>query len=228
MNQQYPDTLHLAISVSTTSFHFLLQFSSPTPFSHSILAFSPSVFFFRSFSLSVLSHSFFFLPFLSFIFHPIFHSVFHLVFHSVFHSSLFPTHPTNTLKTRTLQRYTSYRLRGIPACFPPIPRVSVSRPSAEHSENKSHTGFPLLQTAGGNLSVCKTVLRFKALRHKSLSRSADYRLRGADTLFRHLPPVSVFRTSAYHFENKSHTGFPPLQTAGGGHQSVKSHLASKH
>lgn len=153
MNQQYPDTLHLAISVSTTSFHFLLQFSSPTPFSHSILSFSPSVFFFRSFSLSVLSHSFFFLPFLSFIFHT--------VFHSVFHSSLFPINPTNTLKTRILQRYASYRLRGILPYFPPTPPVSVFRTSAEHSENKSHTGFPLLQTAGGGHQSVKQHLASK-------------------------------------------------------------------
>lgn len=55
MNQQYPDTLHLAISVSTTSFHFLLQFSSPTPFSHSILSFSPCVFSFRFLLPFVLS-----------------------------------------------------------------------------------------------------------------------------------------------------------------------------
>ena len=125
MNQQYPDTLHLAISVSTTSFHFLLQFSSPTPFSHSILAFSPSVFFFRSFSLSVLSHSFFFLPFL---FLPFLSFIFHTVFHSVFHSSLFPINPTNTLKTRILQRYASYRLRGILPYFPPTPLCLFSEP----------------------------------------------------------------------------------------------------
>ena len=132
MNQQYPDTLHLAISVSTTSSRFLLQFSSPTPFSHSILTFSSCVFFFRSFSHSVfffrsfypsvLSHSFFFLPFLSFIFH------FHPVFHSVFHSSLFPINPTNTLKTRILQRYASYRLRGILPYFPPTPLCLFSEP----------------------------------------------------------------------------------------------------
>ena len=126
MNQQYPDTLHLAISVSTTSSHFLLQFSSPTPFSHSILSFSSCVFFFRSFSPSVLSHSFFFLPFLSFIFH--FHPVFHSVFHPVFHSSLFPINPTNTLKTRILQRYASYRLRGILPYFPPTPLCLFSEP----------------------------------------------------------------------------------------------------
>ena len=144
-----------AVSRHLTSCHIcchrFLPFSSSILSFHSLLPFSPSVFF----------HSFFFLPFISFIFHPIFHSVFHLVFHSVFHSSLFPTHPTNTLKTRTLQRYTSYRLRGIPACFPPIPRVSVSRPSAEHSENKSHTGFPLLQTAGDSYQSVKPRLALK-------------------------------------------------------------------
>lgn len=159
MNQQYPDTLHLAISVSTTSSHFLLLFSSPTPFSHSILSFSSCVFSFRSFSPSVLSHSFFFLPFLSFIFH--FHPVFHSVFHPVFHSSLFPINPTNTLKTRILQRYASYRLRGYSTLFSTYPPVSVFQTSAEHSENKSYTGFPLLQTAGGGHQSVKQHLASK-------------------------------------------------------------------
>lgn len=61
-----------------------------------------------------------------------------------------------------------------------------------------------------------------------LNRYADYKLRGADTHFRHLPTMSVFRTSAEHSENESNIEFPLLQTAGGHRQSVKSHLISKH
>jgi len=77
-------------------------------------------------------------------------------------------------------------------------------------------------------SVCKVAPQFKALRHTPLNRSADYRLRGADTLFRHLPPVSVSHSFAEHPENKNYTGFSLLQTAGGNHVSVKPHLASKY
>ena len=118
-----------------------------------------------------------------------------------------------------------YRLSFcLPSC---LPFQSVSYKSDKHTENKNPTTICLLQTEGYS-TVCKVTPRFKVLKNTPLNRSADYRLRGADTLFRHLPPVSVFRTSAYHSENKSHTGFPLLQTAGGGHQSVKSHLASKY
>ena len=148
MNQQYPDTLHLAISVSTTSSHFLLQFSSPTPFSHSILSFSPcvfsfhsfssSVFFFRSFSPSVLSHSFFFLP-----------------FQSVSYKSNKHTENKNLTTMCLLQT------EGYSTLFSTYPSVSVFRTSAEHSENKSHTGFPLLQTAGGGHQSVKSHLASK-------------------------------------------------------------------
>ena len=57
MNLQYPDTLHLAISVSTTSSRFLLQFSSPILSLHFLLAFSSSV---RSILPFSLIHSSFF------------------------------------------------------------------------------------------------------------------------------------------------------------------------
>lgn len=40
-----------------------------------------------------------------------------------------------------------------------------------------------------------------------LGENADYRLRGADTLFLHFPSVSVFRPSAEYSENKNHTEF---------------------
>ena len=45
-----------------------------------------------------------------------------------------------------------------------------------------------------------------------LSKNADYRLRGADTLFRLLPPVSVYRFIEELSESKSSTGFSLLQT----------------
>ena len=45
-----------------------------------------------------------------------------------------------------------------------------------------------------------------------LNRYADYKLRGADTHFRHLPTMSVFCTSAEHSENESNIEFPLLQT----------------
>ena len=68
--------------------------------------------------------------------------------------SLFSTCPENTLKTRTIQRYNSYRLRGIPHYFPLTHLVSVYRSFAEYSENKRGIRFSLLQTAGGyHLSV---------------------------------------------------------------------------
>ena len=53
-----------------------------------------------------------------------------------------------------------------------------------------------------------------------LSKNADYRLRGADTLFRLLPPVSVYRFIEELSESKSGIGFSLLQTAGGPHLSV--------
>ncbi len=39
--------------------------------------------------------------------------------------SLFSTYPENTLKTRTIQRYNSYRLRGIPHYFPLTPPLCL-------------------------------------------------------------------------------------------------------
>ena len=98
MNLQYPDTLHLVISVSTTSFHSLLPFSSP------ILSF-------RFLSFILLSPI------------PLFRLPSHLSFCLPFclPSSLFPINPTNTLKTRIIQQCACYRLRGIPAYFPPPP-----------------------------------------------------------------------------------------------------------
>lgn len=87
----------------------------------------------------------------------------------------------------------------LPFCLPfCLPFQSVSYKSDKHTENKNPTTICLLQTEGYS------------------------------TLFSTYPPVSVFRTSAEHSENKSYTGFPLLQTAEGGHQSVKSYLASKH
>ena len=60
-----------------------------------------------------------------------------------------------------------------------------------------------------------------------MSENEDYRLRGADTLFRLLPPVSVYRFTEELSESKSGIGFSLLQTAGGYHQSVNSCLALK-
>ena len=64
------------------------------------------------------------------------------------------------------------------------------------------------------LSVCKIAMYLKELKNIPLNRFMDYRLRGAETLFRHLPPVSVFRPSAECSENKNHSEFPLLQTVG--------------
>ena len=212
MNQQYPDTLHLAISVATTSSHFLLQFSSPTPFSHSILPFSSSVFSFRFLLPFVLSFRSLLFILLSSI--PLFHLPYRLSF-------------------------------CLPSC---LPFQSVSYKSDKHTENKNPTTICLLQTEGYSIlpyfpptPLClfseppRNTLKtrtipdflsyrlqedlFKALKNTPLSRSTDYRLRGVDTLLRLLPLVSVSRPSAEHSENKSHTGFSLLQTAGGGHQS---------
>ena len=211
MNLQYPDTLHLAISVSTTSSRFLLQFSSPILSLHFLLAFSSSVRSLIPFSSSVRS----ILPF-------------SLIHSSFFHSSL---SSSISIPSFILSSILSSILQTEGGVFYPIfhlPPVSVFRTSAEHSENKSNTGLALLQTVRWQPCVCKATIHFKTLKQMPLNRSADYRLRGADTLFRHLPPVSVPCSSAEHSENKSHTGFPLLQTAGGHHQSVKSHLTSKH
>ena len=131
MNLQYPDTLHLTISVSTTSFHSLPQFSSPIPFSRSLLPFS---FIHSSFSHSSLSSS---IP--SFILSSI---------QSVSHKS--DKHTEN-------KDYTTMRLlqtEGYSRLFSSSPLVSVYRSFAEYSESKSDTGHSLLQTAGGqHLSV---------------------------------------------------------------------------
>ena len=153
MNQQYPDTLHLAISVSTTSFHFLLQFSSPTPFSHSILSFSPCVFSFRfllPFVLSFRSLSFILLSSI-----PLFHLPYRLPFQSVSYKSDKHTENKNPTTICLLQT------EGYSTLFSTYPPVSVFRTSAEHSENKSHTGFPLLQTAGGGHQSVKQHLASK-------------------------------------------------------------------
>ena len=174
MNQQYPDTLHLAISVSTTSSHFLLQFSSPTPFSHSILPFSSSVFFFRfllPFSSSVFFFRFllpFVLSFRSLLFIllssiPLFHLPYRLSFclpsclpfQSVSYKSDKHTENKNPTTICLLQT------EGYSTLFSTYPSVSVFRTSAEHSENKSHTGFPLLQTAGGGHQSVKSHLASK-------------------------------------------------------------------
>ena len=161
MNQQYPDTLHLAISVSTTSSHFLLQFSSPTPFSHSILSFSPSVFFFRFLLPFVLSFRSLLFILLSSI--PLFHLPYRLSFclpsclpfQSVSYKSDKHTENKNPTTICLLQT------EGYSTLFSTYPSVSVFRTSAEHSENKSHTGFPLLQTAGGGHQSVKSHLASK-------------------------------------------------------------------
>ena len=170
MNQQYPDTLHLAISVSTTSFHFLLQFSSPTPFSHSIvfslrflLPFSSSV---RSLFPFSLIHSSFFHSSLSSsipssilssipLFHLPYRLPFCLPFQSVSYKSDKHTENKNPTTICLLQT------EGYSTLFSTYPPVSVFRTSAEHSENKSHTGFPLLQTAGGGHQSVKQHLASK-------------------------------------------------------------------
>ena len=135
MNLQYPDTLHLAISVSTTSSHSLLQFSSPIPFSRSLLPFS---FIHSSFSHSSLSSS---IP--SFILSSILSSI-----QSVSYKSDKHTENKNHTTMRLLQT------EGYSRLFSSSPLVSVCRSFAEHSESKSDTGLSLLQTAGGqHLSV---------------------------------------------------------------------------
>ena len=157
MNQQYPDTLHLAISVSTTSFHFLLQFSSPTPFSHSILSFSPCVFSFRfllPFVLSFRSLSFILLSSTP-LFHLPYRLPFCLPFQSVSYKSDKHTENKNPTTICLLQT------EGYSTLFSTYPPVSVFRTSAEHSENKSYTGFPLLQTAGGGHQSVKQHLASK-------------------------------------------------------------------
>lgn len=130
MNQQYPDTLHLAISVSTTSSHFLLQFSSPIPFSRflSFILLSPIPLFRIPSHLS--SHLSFCLP-------------------SSLPSSLFPINPTNTLKNKDHTTMRLLQTEGYSRLFSSSPLVSVSHSFAEHSESKSDTGHSLLQTAGG-------------------------------------------------------------------------------
>lgn len=127
MNQQYPDTLHLAISVSTTSFHSLLQFSSPIPFSRSLLPFS---FIHSSFSHSSLSSS---IP--SFILSSILSSI-----QPVSHKSNKHTENKDYTTMRLLQT------EGYSRLFSSSPIVSVYRSFAEYSENKSDTGLALLQT----------------------------------------------------------------------------------
>ena len=161
MNQQYPDTLHLAISVSTTSSHFLLQFSSPTPFSHSILSFSSSVFSFRFLLPFVLSFRSLLFILLSSI--PLFHLPYRLSFclpsclpfQSVSYKSDKHTENKNPTTICLLQT------EGYSTLFSTYPSVSVFRTSAEHSENKSHTVFPLLQTAGGGHQSVKSHLASK-------------------------------------------------------------------
>ena len=131
MNLQYPDTLHLVISASTTSFHFLLQFSSP------ILSF-------RFLSFILLSPI------------PLFRIPSHLSFclPSSLPSSLFPINPTNTLKNKDHTTMRLLQTEGYSRLFSSSPLVSVSHSFAEHSESKSDTGHSLLQTAGGqHLSV---------------------------------------------------------------------------
>ena len=131
MNLQYPDTLHLAISVSTTSFHSLLQFSSPIPFSRSLLPFS---FIHSSFSHSSLSSS---------------------IQSSIQSSTQSVSYKSD--KYTENKDYTTMRLlqaEGYSRLFSSSPLVSVCRSFAEHSESKSDTGHSLLQTAGGqHLSV---------------------------------------------------------------------------
>lgn len=131
MNLQYPDTLHLAISVSTTSFHSLLQFSSPIPFSRSLLPFS---FIHSSFSHSSLSSS---------------------IQSSIQSSTQSVSYKSD--KYTENKDYTTMRLlqtEGYSRLFSSSPLVSVYRSFAEHSESKSDTGHSLLQTAGGqHLSV---------------------------------------------------------------------------
>ena len=52
------------------------------------------------------------------------------------------------------------------------------------------------------------------LKTRAVPDSLSYRLRGADTRLRLLPPVSVFRSSSECSENKNHSEFPLLQTVG--------------
>ena len=181
MNQQYQDTLHLAISVSTTSSHFLLQFSSPTPFSHSILPFSSSVFSFRSLLFILLSSI------------PLFHLPYRLSFclpsclpfQSVSYKSDKHTENKNPTTICLLQT------EGYSTLFSTYPSVSVFRTSAEHSENKSHTGFPLLQTAGGGHQSVKSHL---ASKYWKTRRWTDLRITdwGVQTLFSAIYPLCLF------------------------------------
>ena len=144
MNQQYPDTLHLAISVSTTSSRFLLPF----------------VLSFRSLSLILLSSiPLFHLPFPSRLSFCLPSS---LPFQSVSYKS--DKHTENKNKhTENKNPTTTHLLQteGYSTLFSTYPPVSVFRTSAEHSENKSHTGFPLLQTAGGGHQSVKSHLASK-------------------------------------------------------------------
>ena len=129
MNLQYPDTLHLAISVSTTSSRFLLQFSSPILSLHFLLAFSSSV---RSILPFSLIHSSFFHSSLSSSI-----SIPSFILSSILSSIPFPSRLSFCL----------------PSC---LPFQSVSYKSDKHTENKNPTTICLLQTEGGYSTLFST------------------------------------------------------------------------